>query len=57
MQGQEMDQDNRLVLSPGDLFVRDGIVYRYLGNGIAEPVETLTKRFDMEDARPLGVAS
>jgi hypothetical protein len=49
-----MDNDNRLVLTPGDLFVRDGITYRYLGNGLAEPLETMTKRFDMTDARPLG---
>jgi hypothetical protein len=49
-----MDNDDRLVLSPGDLFSRDGVTYRYLGNGMAEPVETMTKRFDMVDARPFG---
>jgi len=49
-----MDSDERLVLTPGDIFVRDGIAYRYLGNGLAEPVETMTKRFDMTDALPIG---
>ena len=49
-----MDNDERLVLSPGDLFERDGVTYRYLGNGLAEPVETIGKAFDLMDARPLG---
>lgn len=49
-----MAPDNRLVMSPGDLFVRDGVTYRYLGNGVAEPVESMEKRFDMADARPMG---
>jgi hypothetical protein len=42
-------------LKPGEVVVIDGQRLRYLGEGRFEPAdEVLAKRFDMDDARPLG---
>ena len=47
-----------VVLTPGEIVVRNGARLRYLGNGLLEPVgpagEVLAKVFQTDDAGPLG---
>lgn len=52
-------QDDLLVLKPGDIVHVGGRQYRYIGNGLGEPLDdaSLMKRFDPEDAVQLHLAA